>query len=132
MIRARVDHQKACWVLAGDRKYLGDGYHPEHPDGCVLIADHIADHRQEHREKSMHGQVRLHHPLLQSVISPLLSSVTARYYFRWPDLTARKMYYVFHLLVADLLVPLIIMCVAYGLIAKTLWTGFKTMNAIGK
>lgn len=50
----------------------------------------------------------------------------------WPDLTAQKAYYVFHLLVADLMVPLIIMSVAYGLIAKTLWTGFKNMNTISE
>lgn len=41
-------------------------------------------------------------------------------------------YYVFLLIVADLLVPLTIMSVAYGLIARTLWKGFKSMQVVGK
>jgi len=53
-------------------------------------------------------------------------------FYRWPNASARKVYYVFHLLVADLAVPLGIMSIAYGLIAKTLWNGFKQMNVIGK
>ena len=52
---------------------------------------------------------------------------------RWPlePKNLRMAYYTFQLIIADLVVPLTIMSIAYGLIARTLWIGFKSMNFTG-
>jgi len=43
----------------------------------------------------------------------------------------QQVYYFLHLAIADLTAPLIIMCIAYSLIAKTLWNGLKTTHIVG-
>lgn len=53
-------------------------------------------------------------------------------FFSWPSEDWKKVYYVFHLLITDLLVPLTIMSIAYGLMARTLWNGFKNISVVGK
>jgi len=50
---------------------------------------------------------------------------------RWPNLVVQQVYYFLHLAIADLTAPLIIMCIAYSLIAKTLWNGLKTTHIVG-
>ncbi|KAF6024477.1 hypothetical protein EB796_017205 [Bugula neritina] len=49
---------------------------------------------------------------------------------KWPDLVVQQVYYFLHLAIADLTAPLIIMCIAYSLIAKTLWNGLKTTHIV--
>ncbi|XP_067949478.1 cholecystokinin receptor type A-like [Watersipora subatra] len=57
------------------------------------------------------------------------SSGTSQCFDKWPFPKLQMAYYFVHLLIADLLIPFTTMSIAYGLIAKTLWNGFRSMNA---